>query len=215
MHKVCVVWQYVCGIWCVYAWCICMLCVECEGVCCGGCVYGLCWWSVHSACDVCGVPGMYVICVDMYNTCAINVWGPPSPRIYLWSIVCLFLVFKLQSPAKYSPFDSVHLSRLFFHCSKWYLNSSISMLFSASAIFFCFTSSTLANCFHLRMFFHLGKQEKVTWGEVRWIGSVGQGGHALFGEHSAQRGQMYLSITHHAMGKRVEWVFKKFHWSWT
>ena len=56
---------------------------------------------------------------------------------------------KLQSPSKYSPFDAVHLLRLFSHCSKQFLNSSILMPFGASAVF-CFTSSTVAKHFPLR-----------------------------------------------------------------
>ena len=66
-------------------------------------------------------------------------------------------MFKLQWLSKYSPFDAVHVSRCFFHCSKQFLNSSILMPFSASAVF-CFISSTLAKHFSLRASFHLGKQ---------------------------------------------------------
>ena len=49
--------------------------------------------------------------------------------------------FKLRSPSEYSPFDTIHLSRHFFHCSTQFLNSLILMPFSVSAIF-CFTFST-------------------------------------------------------------------------
>ena len=53
---------------------------------------------------------------------------------------CVFiLIFKLQSPSKYSPFDVIHLSKHFFHYSKQFLNSVILMLFEtlvASAFFF-------------------------------------------------------------------------------
>ena len=49
---------------------------------------------------------------------------------------CIYsYTFKLQSPSKYSPFDAIHLSRHFFPCSKEFLNTSILMLFSASAVF--------------------------------------------------------------------------------
>ena len=44
-------------------------------------------------------------------------------------------MFKLQSPSKYSPFDAIYLLRCFFHCSKQFLNLSILMPFSVSAIF--------------------------------------------------------------------------------
>ena len=60
-------------------------------------------------------------------------------------------MFKLQSPSKYSPFDTIYLSSCFFHCWKQFLNSLILMPFNASAIF-CFTPSTLAKHFPLRIF---------------------------------------------------------------
>ena len=69
----------------------------------------------------------------------------------------------------------------FFHCSKQCLNSSISMPFSASAVF-CFTSSTSAKCFPLRKFFIRGKQKKVSQGEIKWTGRMGHGDHAIFGQ---------------------------------
>ena len=89
--------------------------------------------------------------------------GIQNTRIYLQKNV--YYMFKLQSPSKYSPFDAVWLSRPFFQCSKQFLNSSILMPFSASAVF-CFTPSTLAKRFPVRTFFHPGKQKKVTWGEI-------------------------------------------------
>ena len=58
-------------------------------------------------------------------------------------------MFKLQSPSKYSPFDAIHLSRRLSHCSEQFLNSSILMPLSASAVF-CFASSTAAQRFPLR-----------------------------------------------------------------
>ena len=71
-------------------------------------------------------------------------------------------MFELQSPSKYSPFDTTPLIEMFFHCSKQFLNSSILMLFSASAIF-CFTSSTLAKHFPLRTFFIWGNKKMSLW----------------------------------------------------
>ena len=46
----------------------------------------------------------------------------------------------------------------FFHCSKQFLNSSILIPFSASAVF-CFTSTTLAKHFPLRTFFIQGNKK--------------------------------------------------------
>ena len=88
-------------------------------------------------------------------------------------------MFKLQSSSKYYPFAVIHLSRCFFlllktvfliiilllfnysclhsplhspHPSKQFLNLSILMPFSMSAIFYS-TSSASAKCFPLRTFF--------------------------------------------------------------
>ena len=78
---------------------------------------------------------------------------------FICNNVCVyFYMFKLQSPPKCSPFDAIHLSRLF-HCLKQYLNSSILMTFSASAVF-CFTSSKVAKCFLLRTFLKQGNKQK-------------------------------------------------------
>ena len=74
--------------------------------------------------------------------------------------MCIYsYMFELQSPSKCYPFDAIHLSRHFFHCSKQFLNSLILMPFSASAIF-CFTSFTLAKHFPLGPFFIWGSKNK-------------------------------------------------------
>ena len=59
----------------------------------------------------------------------------------------------------------------------------------ALLLLFCFASSTLEKCFPLRTFFIPGKQ-KVTQGEILWIGSVGHKGHAVLGQKlmNTQRG---------------------------
>ena len=43
-------------------------------------------------------------------------------------------MFKLWSPSKYSPFDAIHLSRHFFHCSKQFFSSLMLMPFSVSTV---------------------------------------------------------------------------------
>ena len=148
--------------------------------------------------------------------------GEQRETIYLLKIVYLFLhevlKFKLQSPSKYCPVDAIHLSRHFFHCSKQFLYSLILMPFSDSASF-CFTSSTSAKHFPLMICFHQGNKQKVTWGEIRWIGRVGHGGHCHFlsktAEHSEKCGLVCLYITHCKMGKCIEESSKKIHWSQT
>ena len=74
-------------------------------------------------------------------------------------------MFKLQSPSKYSPFDVIHQLRHFFHCSKQFLNLSVLMLFSVSAVFL-FQLFHIVKMFPFEDFFHLGKQKKVTQGEI-------------------------------------------------
>ena len=107
---------------------------------------------------------------------------PKKPRIYLQKILYYSYMFKLQSPSKYSPFDAIHLSRHFFHCSEQFLNLSILMPSRVSAIF-CFTSSTSAKCFPLKIFFiWRNKQKNSLWGEIRWIGRLGHGGHVILGQ---------------------------------
>ena len=87
-------------------------------------------------------------------------------------------MFKLQSPSKSSPSDAMHLSRCFFYCSEQVLNS---LILVASGIF-CFTSSTLAKHFLLRIFFIHGNKKQVARGEIGRIGRAGQEGHAIFGQ---------------------------------
>ena len=66
-------------------------------------------------------------------------------------------MFKFQSPSKYSPFDAIHLARIFSHCSEDLLNSLILMPFSAVAIFFLFYLFHKGKPFPLEGFFHSGK----------------------------------------------------------
>ena len=127
-------------------------------------------------------------------------------------------VFKLQSPSKYSPFNAIHLSGHFFHCSEQSLNSLILMPFSASAVF-CFTSSTSATRFPLRTFYTQENKKKVVWGEMGWMGKVEHGGHAVFGQkllntqHSAVRCACKSPIMKWANALKES--SKKIHWSWT
>ena len=106
--------------------------------------------------------------------------GPPQSGIYLLKLCIYSYMFKLQSPSKSSPFDAVHLWRRFLYCSKQFLNSSILMPFTASAVF-CFNSSMSAKCFPVRTIFIQGDKKKFTWGKSGWIGRVGHRGHAVFG----------------------------------
>ena len=93
--------------------------------------------------------------------------GDQKPCWNLFMKIVYSYMFKFQSPSKYSPFDAIHLSRHFFHCSKQFLNLLILMPFTVSAIF-CFPSSTSAICFALRTFFSSGetKTNHLGWDQV-------------------------------------------------
>ena len=100
-------------------------------------------------------------------------------------------MLKLQSPSKYSPFDAIHLSRCFFHCSKQFLNLLTLMPFSASAIFV--PSLPCWQNFPFEDIFHAQKHKKVAPGEVGWIGRVEHRPCAVFGQK--------LLNTQHSMGR--------------
>ena len=72
-------------------------------------------------------------------------------------------MFKLQSPLRYSLFDTTYLSGYFFHCSKRFLNMSILMPFSASAIF-VLDLCTSAKPYPLKNFSY--GETKVAWSET-------------------------------------------------
>ena len=138
--------------------------------------------------------------------------NPKKAGIYFLKIVYLFLMFKLQSPSKYSPFDTRHLSRHFFHCSKQFLNLLILMAFSASAIF-CFTSSTLAKHFPLRMFFFWGNKpkKKVAQGKIRWM--EGWGGEVMpfFGQKLLNTSMVCegVLVNHPSWNRQTHWKSSK------
>ena len=84
---------------------------------------------------------------------------------FVYKKLCIYpYMFKLQSPSKYSALDATHLLRCVFHCSKQFLNSSILMLFGASAIFFLFHLFQIGKTFPFENFFHLGKPKKKSLG---------------------------------------------------
>ena len=74
--------------------------------------------------------------------------------VYLFSHISTSVTFEVLS------IDAIHLLRRFYRCSKLFLNSSILMPFSASAIFH-FTSSTSAECFPLRSFLSREARKKL------------------------------------------------------
>ena len=117
-------------------------------------------------------------------------------------------MFKLQSPSECSPFDVIHLSRLFYHCSKQFLKASVWMPCSASAVFL-FHLFLFGNTFPFENFFYSGKQKNPScarWDRVNR--ECGAWGSCCFwsktAEHSVWYGQVQLWITHHEMGKCVE-----------
>ena len=89
-------------------------------------------------------------------------------------------MFKPQSLPKYSPFDTIHLWRLFstaqdscWTCQFWCL-----LVFPPY-----FTSYTLAKSFPLRTLLSSKEtKKKVAQGKIGWIRKVGYGVHAMFGQ---------------------------------
>ena len=89
-------------------------------------------------------------------------------------------MFKLQSPSKYSPFNAVPLLTRFFPLIETVSTLLILMSFNPASTVFCFTSSTSAKCLTLRTYFILGNKSCL-WLDW-WIGRMGHGGHASFGQ---------------------------------
>ena len=96
-----------------------------------------------------------------------QLWGGTQKKQF---ILTCFNFSHLQSTLhlmQYTYWD------VYFHCSKQFLNLSILMPFSASAIFLLPLPR-----FSWRTFFIQGNK-KSRWGEIGWIGRVGHGGHAI------------------------------------
>ena len=127
--------------------------------------------------------------------CFSALWGGPQNPEFIYKKFCICsYMFKVQSPSKYSPFDAIHLSRYFCHCSKQFLNSSILMPFSASA-FFYFTFSTLAKHFPLGTFFVKENKKKscLGWDQVNRKGGAWESCRfwSQTAEHSSWCGQVH------------------------
>ena len=90
----------------------------------------------------------------------IRCGGQRNPEFIYKKLWIYSHMFKLQSPSKYSPFDGIHLSRFFFYCSSQFLNSSIFMSFSASAMFW-FHLFHISKTFPFEDFFHQENKKKV------------------------------------------------------
>ena len=73
-------------------------------------------------------------------------------------------MFKLQSTSKYSPFDAIHLLRLF-SIAQTVFELSVLMFFSVSAIFL-FHLFHISKTFPSEYFFSSGGKKKVARGEI-------------------------------------------------
>ena len=120
-------------------------------------------------------------------------------------------MFKLQSPSKYSPFDSVHLSRHFFPAQNsfwihWFWYILVLLPFFVSLFH-------ISKTFPFEDFFSSRERKKshLAWDQVNREG--GAWGSCQFwsktAEYSVQCGQVCLQTTHHEMGKCTERVFKQ------
>ena len=134
--------------------------------------------------------------------------GPRNPGTFKWKIVYYPYMFKLQSPSKYSPFDAIHLLRLFPTAQ----NSFWTCWFWCLLVLRLFFVSPLPHqqkYFPVRTFFIWGNKKQVTWGVIGWIGRVRHRGHAVFG-------QVPSFVNHPSWNGQTCWnSLQKIHWSWT
>ena len=107
------------------------------------------------------------------------IWGG-TPQIWKYLLKIMYsYMFKLQSPSKYFPFNAIYPLRLFSHCST-VLNAS--MLMPLVLLWFFVLPLPHGQNFSLWGLFSSRETKKVAWGENRWIGRVGHGDHAVFGQ---------------------------------
>ena len=148
----------------------------------------------------------------------VHVWGvtPQNPE-FIYKKLCIYsYMFKLQSPSKYSPFDVIHLWRLFFSLFKTvfeHINFDAFLCFC----WFLFPPPHQQNVSLWGILSSkTNKQTKICWGEIRWIGRVGHRGHAILGQK--------LLNTQCTVGRWahkppiMRWAnvlsLQKIHWSW-
>ena len=89
-------------------------------------------------------------------------------------------MFKLQSPLNNSPFEQYTYRDIFPTAQNgfWTRQFWCLLLFQ---LFFVSPLPYWQNVF-LWGLFSSGEQNKVSWGEIGWIGRVGHGGHTVFGQ---------------------------------
>ena len=124
-------------------------------------------------------------------------------------------MFKPQSPSKYSPFDAIHLSRDFSTAqnSFWTRFWSLSLL-----LIFLFHIFHISKTLPLRTFL-IRETIKVVWFEIRWIGRVGHGVDASFGQKFLNTlcsvGRCTLTSSIIKWANTLKESSKTIHWSWT
>ena len=141
--------------------------------------------------------------------------GDPKKLEFIYKKLCIyFYMFKLQSPSNYSPFDAIHLSRLFSTAQSSFWTRQFWYLLVLLLVFFVSPLPQQQNI-SLWGLFSSGKtkQNKSCSGQDQVNTEGGLRGHAIFwsrtAEHSAWCGQVRSYITHHEMGNSIERVFQK------
>ena len=159
-------------------------------------------------------------CICIYIYICIYKGGHKKTLEFIYKKLCAYsYMFKLQSPSMYSPFDATHLWDVFSTAQ----NSFWTHQFWCLLVLLTFFVSPLplGKTFPFKDFFHLGKHKKdkkVTWVKIQWIGRVGHGGRAIFGQK--------LLNTQHGVGRWARksplqnWentlteCSRQIHWSW-
>ena len=123
---------------------------------------------------------------------------------FIYKELCVYsYMFKLQSPSKYSPFDTIHLQRHFFPLLKTVFEF---VDFDAFQCFchFLFHLFHIGKTFPFEDFFHLGNPKKRSLRTRSGNREGGAWGHAM-----TWCGLVHSLITHHETSKCVKRIFKK------
>ena len=118
--------------------------------------------------------------------------GPQKLEFIYKTLSSYSYTLKLQSLSKSSPFGVAYLSGHFSTAqnSFWTYWSWCLLALLPFLLFLLFHLFHIGKTFPSEYFFIWGNKNKVSWGEISWIGRVGNGGHVGFGQKllNTQRG---------------------------
>ena len=157
---------------------------------------------------------MAKIC-KLQSTDHMNYKTKDSSLEFIYKKLCIYsYMFKLQSPSKYSPFEEIHLSRLFSTAQ----NSFWIRWFWCLLVLLPFFVSPLPHWQNVSLwgFFIQGIKKKLP----RWIRvnreNGARGPHCFLVKNYWTLSMVWAGVlvSHPSWNGRMRWVFKKIHWSW-